>query len=466
MPIVVKMLEDNKTSTERRGITLIVPPKEVGTGRLHDEVKLLTPLEKVRDFQRGLYLKAKQKKARKYYSLYDKVSRWDVLLTAWKKVRNNKGSAGVDGKSIEDIESYGAIQFLREIQKELQEKKYKPQRIKRVYIPKPNGEKRPLGIPVIKDRVVQMALKIVIEPIFEAEFQSCSYGFRPNRSAHQALKEIKRHLNLGKTKVVDVDLKAYFDSIPHDKLMKLLSKKIKDRNILWLIKSWLKAGVMGECERSRSEIKGTPQGGVISPLLANIYLNELDKQWKANHEKYYRGELIRYADDFVVLTAKQPYGILKTLQGIIKSLGLEINEKKTKILDMEKDELIFLGHSHKKIYDARKKVRYIISYPSANAMKAIKDKIRKQTRYSIPEKVKTIIEKINPVIRGWANYFSKGNSSKWFAKIRYYTENKIRRFMRKHSINKGFGYKKYTHEFLYKKLGLHYIKANRLCLEK
>lgn len=461
MPIVVKMLRDNKTLAERRGITLIVPPTEGRARRLLK--KLLTPLEKAREFQRGLYLKAKRKKEARFYSLYDKVYRWDVLLKAWKAVRKNKGSAGVDGKTIEEIESKGEIQFLKEIQKELESGEYKPQNVKRVYIPKSNNEKRALGIPTVKDRVVQMAMKIVIEPIFEADFQDCSYGFRPKRSAHQAIKKIKQLLNKGYTQVVDIDLKAYFDTIPQNQLLKLVAKRITDKKILRLIKLWLKAGIVSEGAVIKNE-GGTPQGGVISPLLANIYLNELDKVWREKHERYYKAQLIRYADDMVILTPKQTHGIQKTVYSIIKELGLKINDEKTRILNIEKDKLTFLGFSFKKIYDVRKRARYIISFPSTKAMKTIRSKIRVLTNYRIPEKAETIISGLNAIIRGWANYFAVGNSSKWFDKLRYYLENKIRRFIRKRSLKKGFGYKALTNEYLYKKLGLYYITTNRLLL--
>ena len=234
--------------------------------------RLLTPLEKVQDFQRGLYLKAKRKETKRFYSLYDKVYRRDVLVESWRRVKANKGCAGIDGKTIEDIEKRGIRTFLEEIQKELKEKTYRPDYIKRVYIPKPNGDKRPLGIATIKDRVVQMAVKIVIEPIFEVEFQDCSYGFRPKRSAHQALKEVKGWLNKGYTKVVDADLKSYFDTIPHSHLMELIARRISDKNILRLIKLWLRAGVVSEGAILRNEVIGSPQGSIVSPLMANIYL--------------------------------------------------------------------------------------------------------------------------------------------------------------------------------------------------
>jgi group II intron reverse transcriptase/maturase len=460
MPIIAMMSGDTKTLEEQRGITLTLPPKEGGTGRLPK--RLPTPLEKVQNFQRGLYLKAKRKEEMRFYSLYDKVYSGDVLFESWKRIRANKGCAGVDGKTIGEIEENGTGQFLKQIQKDLKEKTYKPECIRRVYIPKPNGDKRPLGIPIIKDRVIQMAVKIVIEPIFEADFQDCSYGFRPKRSAHQSLKKLKGLMNRGYSQVIDADLKSYFDTIPHSRLLELIAKRITDKNILKLINLWLKAGVVSEGAILRNSITGTPQGGVISPLLANIYLNELDKLWRGRYERQFNAYLIRYADDFLILTGKQPPEVLKTLQMTIEGLNLKLNEEKTKILNMEKDKLTFLGFSFKKVYDIRRKVRYIISFPSAKAMKMIRGRIRELTSYRIPEKVEVIISRLNPVIRGWSNYFIEGNSSKWFGQLRHHLENKIRRFIQKRRLKEGFGFNIYPDQYLYKKLGLYYLTTNRL----
>jgi len=464
MPIVAKMSKDNRTLTERRGITLTLPPKEGGTGRLSCKARLPTPLERVQDFQRGLYLKAKRKEAMRFYSLYDKVYRGDVLSESWKRVRANRGCAGVDGETIEEIETKGVGQFLKEIQTELKAKNYRPNCIKRVYIPKPDGDKRALGIPTVKDRVIEMAVKIVIEPIFEADFQDCSYGFRPKRSAHQALKGLKGLMNRGYTQIIDADLKSYFDTIPHSRLLELIAKRITDKNILRLINHWLKVGVVSEEAILRNKVSGTPQGGVISPLLANIYLNELDKVWRERYERKYNAYLIRYADDFVILTNRQPQEVLKTLEMVVEGLDLKLNEEKTKVLDMEIDKLTFLGFCFKKGYDVRKKIRYIISFPSTKAMKSIRSRIRELTDYRIPEKVEVIVQRINPVIRGWANYFIEGNSSRWFSKLRYYTENKIRRFIQKRRLRDGFGYRLYPNRYLYKELGLYYLTTNRLRL--
>lgn len=463
MPIVAMKSKDNITYDERRGITLTMPPKERGTGRLPEG--LPTPeAQRVQDFQRRLYLKAKRKEKTRFYSLYDKVYSRGVLNEAWKRVRANKGSAGVDGKAIEDIEIGGIEQFICQIQTELKDKKYRADDIKRVFIPKPNGGKRPLGIPTIKDRVVQMATKIVIEPIFEAGFQECSYGFRPKRTAHQALREIKRLLHMGYVQVIDADLKSCFDTIPHNRLMELIAKRVGDKNILGLIKQWLKAGILSEGVVNRNSATGTPQGGVISPLLANIYLNELDKIWNMKYKRQFNARLIRYADDFVVMSGRKMQDAYKATQTVISDLGLKLNEEKTQMLDMRKDKLTFLGYSFKKIYDKRKNARYFISFPSAKAMNAIRKKVKGMTSRKIPEKAEVIVSRLNPVIRGWANYFVEGNSSKWFSSLRNYTENKVRRFIRKHKQKVCFGYSKYPRAYLYEELGLYYLTTKRVCL--
>jgi len=264
---------------------------------------LETP-EKIRELQRKLYQKAKQQKEYRFYLLYDKIYRMDILNHAYKLVKANKGAPGVDGETFESIEERegGAGRYLEAIAGKLKRKEYKPQPVRRVYIPKTGGGKRPLGIPTIRDRVVQMAAKIVIEPIFEADFQENSYGFRPKRNAHQAVDDVTKHLLGGKLTVIDADISKYFDTIPHDRLMQLVAKRIVDKNILKLIKMWLKAPVVEEHENGKKDYKGndkgTPQGRVISPLLANIYLNVLDTLWKVKKVQERLGaRLVRYADD-------------------------------------------------------------------------------------------------------------------------------------------------------------------------
>ncbi len=306
---------------------------------------LKTP-DNIRELQRKLYRKAKQEKEYRFYLLYDKIYRLDILNHAYRLVKANKGAPGIDGETFGSIEERegGAEKYLEEIAGALKRKDYKPQAVRRVYIPKTAGGKRPLGIPVIKDRVVQMAVKIVIEPIFEADFQENSYGFRPKRSAHQAVEDVRNHLLKGKTDVIDADISKYFDTIPHDRLMQLVAKRIVDKQILKLIKMWLKAPIVEEREDGKKEYKGndkgTPQGGVISPLLANIYLNVLDTLWAVKKVQERLGaRLVRYADDSVVLTfppETDPFSI-----GVLPDKG-----KPYKGGQRNEREAIFTGADH------------------------------------------------------------------------------------------------------------------------
>jgi len=312
---------------------------------------LKTP-EQIRELQRKLYRKAKQEKEYRFYLLYDKVYRLDILNHAYRLIKANKGAPGIDGETFERIEERegGAERYLEEIAGELKRKDYKPQAVRRAYIPKAAGGKRPLGIPVIKDRVVQMAVKIVIEPIFEADFQDNSYGFRPKRNAHHAVDDIKEHLFTGKIDVIDADISKYFDTIPHDRLMQLVAIRIVDKHMLKLIKMWLKAPIVEEREDGKKEYKGndkgTPQGGVISPLLANIYLNVLDTLWviKKVQEKL-GARLVRYADDSVILCRGNADRILKGVKTVLSDLGLTMNEEKTRVVDARQESFNFLGFS-------------------------------------------------------------------------------------------------------------------------
>ncbi len=310
---------------------LIICPKLVGD-QWREELKVKFGIES--QVVTGSDLEAKQEKKFRFYLLYDKVYRLDILGHAYDLVRENKGTAGVDGITFESIEGTegGAQEYLENLAREFRTKTYKPVPVRRVYIPKADGGKRPLGIPTIKDRIVQMATKIVIEPIFEADFQENSYGFRPKRSAHQAVDDITKHLRAGRTEVIDADISKYFDTIPHDKLLTEVAKRIVDKNILKLIKMWLTASVVEEDEdgkkKYRPNDKGTPQGGVISPLLANIYLNILDTLWKAKRiQEEYGARLVRYADDFVVLCRSNTERVRQGIEKVLVHLGLCLNEQ-------------------------------------------------------------------------------------------------------------------------------------------
>lgn len=382
--------------------------------------------DKVRELQRKLYLSAKASKKRRFHALYDKVSRYDILQEAWLRVRANRGVGGIDQMSLKDVEEYGVFRMLVEIKESLERGKYHPSPVRRVYIPKKDGGKRPLGIPTVKDRIVQMATKIVIEPIFEADFKPCSYGFRPKRSAHQAIETIRQRCKDKGWWVLDADIKGYFDSINHDKLMQMVGRRISDRRILKLISKWLKAGVMEEGEYRQSNI-GAPQGGVISPLLSNIYLNYFDTIWQEEYE--HLGTLVRYADDFVIIsrTRKQISHAYATVKMIMRKLDLTIHEGKTKLVNLwnGKQGFDFLGFHHRwnqKRNKAGKTYYVFAQIPSAKAMKKMRQSVRELlgNRSTLKQDMKELIEVLNRKIVGWKNYYgliyakAKLNQIDWY----------------------------------------------------
>lgn len=387
-------------------------------------------IEKVRQLQRNLYLSAK-KGRRRYHAIYDKVYREDVLKEAWKRVRANKGAGGIDEVTITDVESYGIEKFLAEIRDTLMDNRYKAPPVKRVFIAKADGKQRPLGIPTVKDRVIQMAVKLMIEPLFEADFKENSYGFRPKRSAKMALEEVRKSCNNKGYYVIDADIKSYFDHINHEKLMLLIEQRISDRRILKLIRNWLTAGVLNEGILEESTI-GSAQGGVISPLCANIYLNVLDTIWERQGKQY--GKLVRYADDLVIIcknkkSATHAMGILKA---VMQKLELELNIEKTKVISMwdGKEGFDFLGMHHRRMTTETSKgaiFQETYQYPSKKAMKKIKQTIKEVLghRAVLSKDLDYLIEILNPKIRGWRNYYGLKTAKKWLNSIDWYV---IRRY--------------------------------------
>ena len=382
--------------------------------------------EKVRQLQNKLYLTAKKCGSRRFHALYDKVYRDDVLYEAWKRVKANKGSNGIDGIAIEDIEAKGVERYLTRIQSELKSGTYRPLPVRRVMIPKSDGSQRPLGIPCVKDRIVQMATKIAIEPVFEADFKDCSYGFRPKRSAKQALEVVRKACNNKGYYVVDADIEKFFDNVNQDKLMTLIELRISDRRILKLIRQWLKSGVLYGNILEISEL-GTSQGSVISPLLANIYLNTLDRLW----EKYglTRGILVRYADDTVIIckNKKSANHALTLLQYIMGKLDLKLHPVKTKIVCMwdGKEGFDFLGMQHRRMTtETRQGNRFqeTYQYPSRKAMKKMKTAIKSNvnSRSLLVASEEDLIKNLNPKITGWKNYYTTKTSDKWMQALDWY----------------------------------------------
>ena len=382
--------------------------------------------ERIRDFQRKLYLKAKQEKNFRFYVLYDKVRDIQFMCEAYKRVKANQGSPGVDGVTFNQIEDRGLDEFLKSIQEELEKKTYQPSPVLRVYIEKANGKLRPLGIPTIKDRVVQMSCKMVIEPIFESDFEDSSYGFRPKRSAHDAIEAIKENLKAGRTEILDADLSAYFDTIPHDKLLTLIGKRISDKNVIHLIKMWLKAPVVeeGKISGGKGNNRGTPEGGVISPLLANIYLHLVDKLVNKVDSVFGQAgiKIIRYADDFVLMGKKIPQQAIRYLQKILERMELTLNEEKTRLLDVRKESFDFLGFTVRQSKNP-KGWRYFSIIPSKRAEKGFRRKVDDFLKNSLYLNDSQLTKGLNQKIRGWVNYFTipgVSHTNKSRQKLSYY----------------------------------------------
>ena len=402
---------------------------------------LLTTPDAIRTLQRKLYVKAKQQPAYRFHALYDKLYRADILSHAWRLVKANKGSPGIDGTDFAAIENgMGVDGYLSELGRELQDKTYRASPVVRVMIPKADGSKRPLGIPTIRDRVAQMALKLVMEPIFEADFCEHSYGFRPKKSAHDAIDTIAEAMWQGQTQVIDADLSKYFDSIPHAKLMATVAERVVDGAVLALIKQWLKAPVMGDSENGKTACvgggkgnrRGTPQGGVISPLLSNIYLHLMDRIWQRHDmARKLQAKLVRYADDFVVLCRKDVATPLSIIRTILGRLELELNESKTRIVDANKEGFSFLGFDLKMNASA-KGVRYPHVNPGDQAVVKVKTRIREITaRTQTWRPIDEVVRDVNRTLRGWSGYFHFRNSSAVFLKVKRQAEERLRTHLRK-----------------------------------
>ncbi len=401
-------------------------------------MSLVTP-DKIRRLQRKLYRKAKAEPEFRFYLLYDKVYREDILRHAYQLAKSNGGAPGVDEVTFEMIEEQGLQEWLSGIRKDLRGKTYKPQPVRRVMIPKPNGGKRPLGIPTIRDRVVQTATKLVIEPIFEADLEPNSYGYRPKRSGLDAVRKVQSLLYKGYTDVVDADLSKYFDTIPHRELMHCLARRIVDKNILRLIKLWLKAPIEerddngnGRMSGGRKSRKGTPQGGVISPLLANLYLNLFLSRWKEERKgRTFRAEVVAYADDFVILSKGCAKQSLDWSRQVIDELGLKLNEEKTSVVNAWQDRFDFLGYTFGKHWSYKHGKWYLGASPSKTSVARVRQTIRKILRPSVLRPWPEVCDLLNSVLRGWSGYFSFGQKADAYRAVERFVYNRVRGFLRR-----------------------------------
>jgi len=403
-----------------------------------------TRKDKVRELQRTLYRAAKACPGRRFHALYDKVHRRDLLERAWELVRANRGAAGIDRQTIADVEQHGVDRLLDELAADLREGRWRPLPARRVFIEKPgSGELRPLSIPAVRDRVVQAATKIVIEPIFEADFLPCSFGFRPKRSAHDALQVLIDESWGGRRWAVESDVANCFEAIPHDRLMSAIEERISDRHLLKLLRAMLRAGVMQE-GAVRREVAGTPQGGVVSPVLCNVYLHRLDRCWA----KRGCGELVRYADDLVVLchTKREAEAALAALRSVLAELGLELKQAKTRIVHLREggEGLDFLGfhHRHVRMTGPRHRhIHFLARWPSRQAMGRARERIREITdrkRLRLP--VEWIVQDLNRFLRGWGGYFRYGHSAHHFDQISNYAVHRLALFVSKrHKRARGYG---------------------------
>ena len=426
----------------------------------------LTAQTKLEEFRVKLYAKAKAEPTFRFYCLYDKVYRRDVLAEALRQSKKKKGAPGVDGQTFEQLAEYGEERWLEELQRELQDGTYRPQPVRRVLIPKPGGGERPLGIPTLKDRVVQTAAKLILEPIFEADFSDAAYGYRPGRSAVEAVQQVHQELKQGRTQVVDADLSKYFDTIPHAELMKSVARRVADKAVLHLVKMWLKAPVEERDEQGRRRFsggkcskQGTPQGGVVSPLLANIYFNRLLRAFaKSDLMKRSGAKIVNYADDFVVVARRGAAQVLAQVKRWLVGMKLTLNETKTSIRDARKEHFRFLGYELGPLVYKKTGQRYLGARPSKKAMEHARREVSRLLRRGRTERWEEIAGELNRFLRGWGRYFAYDSSMHAFNVLDWHVTERVRNFLtRRHKLTRATSRFKYNE--VHRSLGVLELRA-------
>ena len=424
----------------------------------------LPMLESTQKLRTALQAKAKGQSSFRFYSLYDKVSRKDVLWDAWTRCRINGGAPGIDGQTFADIEQCGVTEWLNGLAEELRTKTYQPQAVRRVYIPKPDGKQRPLGIPTIKDRVLQTAVLIVLEPIFEADLQPEQYAYRAERSALDAVQAVHKLLNQGYTEVVDADLSGYFDTIPHAELMQCVARRVSDKALLHLIKLWLDApveetdrrGHVQRTTRNKDEGQGTPQGAPLSPLLANLYMRRFVLGWKTlGHEQRLQARIVNYADDFVICCKGTAEQAMLTMRNMMERIKLTVNEQKTKLCRVPAETFDFLGYTFGRCYSPKTGRAYLGTRPSRKKVQKLCEAISEQTgRNRTLQDATEIVDRLNRQLRGWANYFRLGPVSKAYRAVDHHVTNRLRQWLRAKHQEPSRGTTRFPDEYLYQTLGL------------